>query len=280
MTQPVERRRNSRFTPDGDNFDSALNIMFLAGFPLLLWVFQGSFAGVLTGLLEIWLFAMALRLISRGQKAQQVYDRASVARKPRFPRKVMGSVLIGIMVMVLAGYQFGTVVVPVLIGVLGAGLSLTAFGVDPMKDKGLDDPDMLAQMETDAAIERLHTQLTHVADQVAELQDAELTRRTEAAREVLDQLLDAVAHNPAAYARLRTPIVTYADLLGEEAGRLMKAAESEKFPFARRRYVAKLDVMAESFARTAQTKGFLSKRDAFEQEADNLLDRMPQESAA
>lgn len=262
------------------NFDSALNVMFLAAFPLLLWVFQGSFTGIATALLEIWLFSMALRLISRGQKVQREYELAEVADRPALPRKLLGSVLIGVMVLILAGHQFQSLLLPLLSGLAATGLSILAFGLDPLRDKGMDDPAVIARMECEAAQEALSHRLDVVADQVAALQDAELIRRTDRARDLIDRLMQDTARDADSFARIRKPIETFAHMLSEEVQRLLDSAEGSDFTFARRRYMAKLQVMTESFSTHARKKGYQAGRDAFEREADNLLNRMPRESAA
>ena len=272
--------QDKKASAEAANFDSALNVMFLAAFPLLLWVFQGSFAGIATALLEIWLFSIALRLISRGQAAQRAYDAADVAQRPAVPRKLMGSLLIGLMVLILAGHQFGSLAMPLLSGAAATALSIAAFGLDPLKDKGLDDPNVVARMEQDATLEDIETRLGIAADQVAALEDAELIRRTEVAREMMHRLMAETQRDPSTFARIRKPIETFVAMLSDEVHRLLVSSDGEEYDFARRRYVAKLQVMSESFAKHARQKGFQVGRDAFEREADNLLTRMPRESAA
>ncbi|CUH78763.1 hypothetical protein [Tropicibacter naphthalenivorans] len=273
-------RFEKRASNEAANFDSALNVMFLAAFPLLLWVFQGSFAGVATALVEIWIFSIALRLISRGQKIQREYDAAQVAHRPRLPRKLLGSALIGVMVLILAGHQFADLLFPLVLGVFAMGLSVAAFGLDPMTDKGLNDPEVVARIEIDTAMEAIEAKLAIVADQVASLQDADLTRRTEVARDMVVRLARDNVSDIKGFRRVRKPVEKFSAMLSEEAERLIASWDGEDYLFARKRYVAKLDVMTDSFATRARKNGFQAGRDAFEMEADMLLDRMPRESAA
>ena len=114
--------------PDGlavarTQIESGLNFLFLAAFPLLLWVFQDSFAGIATAIALLWVYSLALRLIAAGQQIHHDYDHADVARAPRVPRKVIGAILIGLVVLVLAGHKYDNLWIPGLTGVLATGLA-------------------------------------------------------------------------------------------------------------------------------------------------------------
>lgn len=271
---------NTKSASDAANFDSVLNVMFLAAFPLLLWVFSGSFSGVATAVMQIWLFSLALRLISRGQKAHDAYDAAEIAARPRLPLKLIGSGLIGVLVVLLAGHTFDNLLLPFAMGLGATGLAIAAFGIDPLKDKGLDNPDVIARMEQDALLDEIEHKLAIAADQVAALEDPEVIRRTEVAREMILRMLTDATQQPESFATIRKPVQTFATMLSAEVLRLLASAEGPEFDYARRRYMAKLQVMTGSFRKHARKKGFQVGRDAFEREADNLLTRMPRESAA
>ena len=121
--------------------EPGLGVLFLAAFPMVLWLFQGSAVALFSAMLQFGLLGLALRLVARGQEITRAYHAARVAHRPKLPRKVIGSVLIGLVVFILAGHQFHALTVPLLCGIAATGLSIAAFGVDPMKDKGLDDPE-------------------------------------------------------------------------------------------------------------------------------------------
>lgn len=261
-------------------FDSGLNVLFLSAFPLLLWLFKGSFSGIATAVAEIWILSVALRMISMGQRIQDDYDAAPVAQRPRLPRKLLGSVLIGLMVMILAGHLFDALLLPLLVGLLGTALSVLAFGIDPLKDKGAVDPATVRSMETDALIEAAETRLADIAETVASLGDAELLRRTEALRLMALRYLRVSAGRPAAFARICKLTDKLVAILSAEVTRLTGSAGGSEAAFARRRYLAKLEIISESFEARLTRPGSAPRDDAFDKEADRLLHRMPQESAA
>ncbi len=263
-----------------NNVDAGLNVLFLAAFPLVLWLFQGSVALLATALVQMFLLAAGLRMISRGQAIQRDYDAARMAHRPRLPRKVLGSVLIGIVVLILAGHQFHSLALPLLFGVLATTLSIAAFGFDPMKDKGLDDPVLTAQMKADRFLATTEQDLASAAHRVAGLGDADLTRQTEALQDSVMRLLRTAAADIEKLNKLRKPALKLVEILSVELDRLENCWEGEDYLFARRRYGAKLDVLAESFAARLHKMQARSGQDAFDMEADLLIDRMPVESAA
>ena len=261
-------------------WSSAMNVLFLALFPVVLWLFQGSAALAATALVLMFLLATALRLILVGQLAAQRYDAAQIARRPRFPRKIVGSVLIGVVVLILAGHHFASLALPILMGALATGLSLAAFGPDPLRDKGFDNPEMVARIEADRIVSGIEDALAHATHRVAGLGDTDLTRRTQAAQDMVLRLIRSLGNEPADIMRLQKPATKFARLLQAEVDRLETCWEGEQYLFARRRYVAKLEVMSESFETHLRKGGARSGQDAYDLEADILLDRMRHESAA
>ncbi|MBS0125587.1 hypothetical protein [Thetidibacter halocola] len=260
--------------------EAGLGVLFLAAFPLVLWLFQGSAVALLSALVEFMLLALALRLIAQGQAVTRAYDAARVAYRPKLPRKLMGSTLIGLVVLILAGHQFPTLLWPLACGLMAFLLSVLAFGIDPMKDKGLDDPAELQRLQHKALITEVETTLAEVVSRVAGLNDADLTRRSRAATETVLRLMRASAQEPAQLDQLRKPLTTVTRILGEEVMRLESDWEGAQQPFARRRYVAKLSLLVEKFQDLAFRGGVRVGRDAFDMEADLLLERMRGDSAA
>lgn len=279
----AERRRQKRRVREDDpeglaleraQLDTGLNFMFLSAFPLLLWVFEDSFAGIATAIALLWVLSLALRLISVGQQMHFDYDRAAAARAPRIPRKLIGSVLIGLVVLVLAGHKYDSLWMPLLAGGVAVGLSLAAFGLDPRRDKCCERAQERALRET------VEHALAGLADRVAALDDAALTLRVEAARTLVLRPLRQGGTSPHKLARLDRPLRKMTSLLDAEVARLEACWRGQGHDFARRRFLAKLEVMMDSYEAFARQNGIRGARDAFERQADLLLDRMPRESAA
>ena len=281
MPRSLIHNRNCETPPSAEQYDSGLNILFLAAFPLFAWLFQGSFAGIATAFFQLWLLSLALRLIATGQRHHHRYDMTAGARAPRIPRKLLGSILMGVMVTILAGHHFHNLLLPLAIGAAAFVLSVAAFGLDPMRDKpSVRNPRQDALHAAELALEHADHQLARIADRIAMLEDAELTRRTEAARQLVMRLMRSFARDPFSLMRLQRPVDKFIGLLDAEANRLCSGDARESSTFVRRRYIAKLEVMTESFETSARKTRVRGDKDAFEMEADLLLNRMPTHSAA
>ena len=257
-----------------------LGLLFFAACPLFLWVFHGSFIGLVAAALLLGLFATGLSMIRQGQRVQAAYDAAEVAYKPRFPRKIFGCVQIGLLVIVLAIPQFASLWVPFLVGMLAAGLGIAAFGPDPMRDKGTDNPEFVLRQRAAELIGATNAALDRMVADLSPLGDAELVRRTQAVQTAVMRLLRALSSDPSELRALRKPLMKFLQMLNFEVDRLVDSWEGEEAPQARTRYVAKLDALARAFEKRARKRRDSETRDAFELETDLLLDRMTHESAA
>ncbi|MDJ0823077.1 MAG: hypothetical protein QNJ09_14865 [Paracoccaceae bacterium] len=260
--------------------DSALNVLFISAFPLILWLIKGSTVSVLSAIVQIVLFAMALRLISKGQKLQAEYDSAPAAHRPFLPRKIAGSLLIGTVVMILSSHHFAGFILPGALGLVATGLGIAAFGPDPLRDKRTASAGNPQVSRSEALVRDFETALDCITDDINRLGDAELTQRTEAGCDVARTTLHSVADNERELLRLCKPLAKFIELLDAEVARLEQDWQGEDTDFARRRYVAKLDVLAQSFAERMRKSSKRNGKHAFDVEADILMGRMQQETAA
>lgn len=274
QSDPKARKREQA------NLDSTLNVLFLAIFPLLLWVFQGTFTGVATSLLAIWLFSLGLRFIGRGQSVANSYHASPNAQRPRLPRKLIGSILIGAVAVILAGHKFADLFLPLLIGLVAICLSLAAFGLDPMPRKEEADSSLARQLEIANSLEICEKRLSDIMNRLRSLEDSELVAHTAVAQDMITGLLRENVQNIQAFERAYKPSYKFVDLLEQEITQLELQWDGEDEDFARNHYVTKLQVMIESFSEKATQSGYKIGQDRFERQADRLLDRMPEEHAA
>ena len=287
MSDMTERHRTGRTAGGIGPLETGLAVLTLAAFPVLLLLFQGSATSIFTAVLELVLFLAALCLIRRGQILKIAYDEAETARAPRLPRKVIGALLIGVMVMILAGHHFVGLLVPFGFGVLATALTLAAFGADPLRDKGLDDtmPEPLAtarrpRPDAQAALDRIDATLEGMVCEIAALGDAQLTRHTEALKSAVMGLIRALGEDPDGMERLHRPVVKFVKLLRRENDDLLAAWNTDHRERARRRYLTRITALGQTFEEFARKSGRKAGRDAFELEADLLWNRKPLHRAA
>ena len=269
--------------------DSELGVLFLAAFPLILMFFEGSAASAFAAVLQLALLLAALCLIHRGQKRQNEYDAAEAARAPRLPRKISGSALIGVMVTILAGHHFDSLLLPLGFGGLAAGLSVASFGLDPMRDKRAAAPvpapgaaprPARQAPDTTAALERIDARLEDMVCDIANLGDPEMTRQIEALRSGVRGLILALCEDGSGVERLRKPVVRFVELLRRENAQVIAAWSAGDRDRARRRYILRITALGDTFEQHARAAGTRAGRDAFELQADLLWHRMPASRAA
>jgi hypothetical protein len=99
------------------------------------------------------LFGVGLLFLSIGQKAHIAYDSCEIAARPRIPFKLIGSTIVALVVGLLATTKIDLPAIPLVIGISIFILCLIAFGLDPMRDKGMDNPAMKHRI--------INTQLYH-----------------------------------------------------------------------------------------------------------------------
>lgn len=276
MSHPVPpSARKRRSGP----LEAAPVLLFLAAFPLILLLFHGTATSAFAAVLQLVLLALALRLIHRGQQVEEDWFQNRSARPPRLPRKTIGSALIGLTLLLLAGHHFATLWLPLGFGLLGMALSLAAFGRDPLRGStAVQDRARRAQIE--AALGRVEAVLKQQVDKAASLGDAELAGRAEGLRITVMALLRALSEDPAEAKRLRRPVARFLELFAAENDRLHAAWETEDRPKARLRYLARIAALGEAFEDRARETGLAQGRDAFEIEADLLWTRMYRHRAA
>ena len=118
-----------------------VNLLFLAPLPLIWAAFTAGPVGLALNLGALGVLLLAAWLTREGILAQEAYEGRKIARRPGFPRKIAASVLTG-MGLALAGFATaGGIVAPVIYALLGAALHSFAFGLDPLKDKGMEGVD-------------------------------------------------------------------------------------------------------------------------------------------
>jgi hypothetical protein len=143
--------------------------------PFLLTAFGQDPAGLVAHLLAFGAVAAGMGLTREGLQAEAEYDARPIARRPAIPRKLFGGVLTGLG-LAIGSYSPDVAAGAGLIGLAGLALHWLAFGADPMRDKGMEGVDSVAQ-------DRAHRLLAEAEAHLSAMQDAILRtgdRRLEA----------------------------------------------------------------------------------------------------
>ncbi len=152
----MARRYGGKYSPDSADgtqpapprgqFDGArvdpvgarTNLLFVPPVVLVFTSLSGGAVNLTLGLTAAGLLALAAWLLREGLRAEAAYQARKVARRPAFPRKMAASLLTGIGVAVAAYRTEPGLLAPLLFGGVATVLHGLAFGIDPLRDKGMD----------------------------------------------------------------------------------------------------------------------------------------------
>ena len=163
----------------------------------------GGFAGLM---LAAW-------LVNEGLRAEEAYDARAVARPPAVPRKLLAAVLAGASVFLAGWLGIGQGLAGALTFGVVAGLAhVAAFGIDPMKKKGLEGVDEFATERIARAVDRAEALLAEIAGAAARIGDRRLEGRIDRLCDQAREVFRTVEQDPRDLGRARTFLSVY--LLG------------------------------------------------------------------
>lgn len=251
-----------------------VGFMVLATCPLILWLLDGTVAGFASALLVISLFAAGLLCLSIGQKKHVAYDVSEISARPPIPFKLIGSVIVAMVVGLLAAAKIGVATIPFLIGCATFVLCLVAFGLDPMHDKGMDNPRVGRRVRNQKLYDAFDDQFDDLLTNLSGLQDDDLTERTRKIVHTVMGLVGTVDFETKTLEKLVSPLSKMLAKMEAETDALIEGSQNGISAFERRKYHSKMQALADAFEARARHNGIAAGRDNFELQADLLFDRM------
>ena len=155
------------------------SLLFLSALLFLFPAFGDDPGDMLMGLLAGGLLVLSAWLTREGMKAETAYNARKIARRPAIPRKILGAVSTGAALAVGGLIADQGLVYPVLYALVGAGLHLAAFGLDPLADKGMEGIDAFQTGRVAHAVEEGEKHLAAMKDAILRAGDRGLERRVE-----------------------------------------------------------------------------------------------------
>lgn len=172
-----------------------VNFLFLAPLPLAISAFFGDPLQLALRLVAFGLLILAAWLTREGILAQEAYEARKIARRPAMPRKIAASLLTGLG-LALVGMSGGSVINALIFGILGAGLHSFSFGLDPLKNKGMDGIDEFQTDRVARAVGEAEHYLTGMSEAIARTQDRELERRVESFQATARAMFRTIEDDP------------------------------------------------------------------------------------
>jgi len=241
------------------NLKSAQFLGFAAA-PLLLSVFFGVALSVVEGLGLILIYGASIWLLTLGLRAEDAYHAAPIARKPKPPLKLLAAVAMGVAVAVTVYFRHGLSLEAALVGLVASGLFITAFGIDPLKDKSVAGSMAEEALRANDVVSQAKTVLHQIEDCIATIGDAETTAGFMAFRRSADRLFRILHEAPERHRDLRRHLGVYLDAARDATDRFSVLYTASHDPETKARYLSMLDGLKDQF--DARAKKYLAEERA------------------
>ena len=171
-------------------------VLFLTSFAFLWPAFGDGPRDMLMGLGAGGLLILAAWTTREGLLAEAAFNARKVARRPAFPRKAAGALMTGAALAVGGIIAEPGVLYPALFALVGAGLHLLAFGLDPMADKGMEGIDAFQTERVARAVDEGEKYLMVMKDAILRVGDRQLEARVDRFASAARTLFRTVESDP------------------------------------------------------------------------------------
>jgi len=252
------------------------NILFFAPAPLVLRAFQEEPTGLALNLAAFGILMLAAWLTREGLIAEEAFNARKVAKRPAFPRKMFASALTGAGLFVAGFAGSDGLLNPIIFAVLGTALHSFAFGIDPLRDKGVEGVDSFQSDRVAKAVDEAEKHLAAMSGAIARTNDRKLIARVDSFQGTARAMFRTVEEDPRDLTGARRYLGVY--LLGAKDATVKFAdlygrTRDEK---ARADYERLLDDLERSFADRTQ-KMLIDDRSDLDVEIEVLRERLERE---
>ncbi len=298
----MARRYGGKFSPDGSKTGSGATgapqpapfrdrrarrvnlrarLMFLLPLPLLFAGLGAIGRGSPTEMLaEIGGFAgltFSAWLLNEGLRAEEAYDARVIARPPAIPRKLFAAALTGLSVAAVGMFSLGQGLFGSLaFGVLASLAHVAAFGIDPMKRKGMDGVDAFATERVAKAVDRAEGLVREILSAAERIGDRRIEGRIERLCAQAREVFRTVEEDPGDFARARTFMSVYLLGLRDATRKFADLYGRTRDPDTLREYEALLSDLETSFT-THRTDLLTDNRSDLDIEIEVLRERLQQD---
>ncbi len=191
-------------THDAGQFDGAevspvgarANLLYIPAIPLVFLTLNNGAIAMALGLVGAALMAAGAFLLRGGLQAEAEYTARRVARRPAFPRKLASAALIGLGIAAASfAYQNGALA-SAIYGIAAIALHIASFGVDPLRDKGMEGIDTFQQDRVARVVDEAAAHLDAMKDAILRAGDRDMEARVEKFQKVARDLIRTVEEDP------------------------------------------------------------------------------------
>ncbi|WP_299373031.1 5-bromo-4-chloroindolyl phosphate hydrolysis family protein [uncultured Tateyamaria sp.] len=288
----MAKRFGGKYSPDGaapeateraaydrarvDPVGARANLMFLPAVPMVFLSLNDGAIGLMLGLVAAGILTLGAWLLRGGLVAEAAYHERKVARRPAIPRKLFSAVLTGVGIAIAAYRSEPGLVAPILFGAASLGLHIAAFGLDPMRDKGMEGVDTFQQDRVARVVDEAEAHLRAMTDAMKRAEDRQMERKLEQFQTVARDLIRTVEEDPRDLTAARKYLGVYLMGARDATVKFADIYARTRDAQARTDYATLLDDLSDNFA--ARTRKLLVEdRSDLNIEIDVLRDRLQRE---
>lgn len=250
--------------------------LVLVAVPFLVTAFGEAPAGLAVDLAAFAAFAAAAFTTREGLRAEAAFNARRVARRPAFPRKALGAVLVGAGLWLGAFTPGAGLLGPVILAAVGVALHLLAFGLDPMRDKGMEGIDSFQQDRVARVVGEGEKLLAGMNDAILRAKDRKLEARVKLFIATAREMFRAVEDDPRDLTAARKYMGVYLMGARDATARFADLYAATRDAKARADYEALLGDLETNFS--ARTRELIENgREDLDIEIEVLRDRLARE---
>lgn len=259
----------------------AANLLFFVPLPLLLDGFSkmtdAEPIAMLTSFGAFGILTLSAWILREGLKAEEAYAARKIAKPPLFPRKIFASVLTGLGVAASAKFGWGKeFLTAVVFGGMATASHLAAFGIDPLRKKGMAGIDAFESERVAKVVEKAEETIKQMQTAAAGIGSRQIEARVDnlitAARDIMRRIED----DPRDLTRARKFMTIYLTGAKDATVKFANLYRQDKSPQARDEYVSLMDDLEHSF-NARHDSLLLDDKSDLDIEIEVLRDRLNQE---
>ncbi|MFN3822641.1 MAG: 5-bromo-4-chloroindolyl phosphate hydrolysis family protein [Pseudorhodobacter sp.] len=225
------------------------NLLFLLPFLFVWKAFRGDPGDLILGLGTFAALLAGAWMTREGLLAQEAYEARRIARRPAIPRKIFGAVLTGVGLGLGAAMADQGLFIAGAFGLIGAGLHLGAFGLDPLSDKGAEGVDQFQTNRVARAVDEAERHLAAMRDAILRTRDRGLEARVDRFTTTARALFRSVESDPRDLTAARKYLGVYLQGARDATVKFVDLYAADRKPALRADYEALLDDLETTFAR-------------------------------
>ena len=192
QNDPARPFEKARVDPVG----ARANVMFVPAIPMVFLALNDGAAGLIVALMSAAILTAGAYMLREGLRAEAAFVSRKVSRRPALPRKIAAACLAGIGIALAAYRNEPGFAAPLLYGLATCGLHLAAFGVDPLRSKGLEGIDSFQQDRVARVVDGAEAVMRDMTDAMKRASDRKMEVRLEQFQTTVRDLIRTVEEDP------------------------------------------------------------------------------------